>query len=166
MKKLIVLAILALSFTNCEKQELNDTEQNFIEAKVIGTWELYRDENLESVIDEWTGTAWTNKDEWYQNTRENSQIILEFKADNTFVDRYADVEVASGTWSILNDGRFYFDYLQNEESINNKLTQRRYITIHCDNTYSVEIENNDRAIYYYRKMGTAECSDLIEYNVD
>ncbi len=166
MKKLIVLLVLTLSFASCEKEELNNTEENLIEAKVLGTWELYRDENLESVIDEWTGTECTTKDEWYQNTRENSQIILEFKSDNTFVDRYADVEVANGSWGLLDDGRFYFDYIQNEAPINNKLTQRRYITIHCDNTHSVEIQDNKRAVYYYRKMGTTECSDLIEYHVE
>lgn len=166
MKKLIVLLVLALSFTSCEKDELNDAELNLAETKVLGTWEMYRDENLESIIDEWTGTEWTTKDQWFQNTREDSDIILEFKADNTFVDRYADAEVANGTWGLLDDGRFYFDYIQNSGIKNEQLTQRRYITIYCDNTYSIEIENNDRAVYYYRKMNTTECSDLIEYNAE
>lgn len=165
MKRLIVLLVLALSFTSCEKDELNNNEQNLTETEVLGTWELYRDENLQSVIDEWTGTEWTTKDEWYQNTRENSLIILEFKSDNTFVDRYADVEVANGTWSLLDDGRYSFEYTQEKNAINEQLTQSRYITIHCDNTYSMTIEGNDRAIYYYRKMNTTECTDLITYNV-
>lgn len=165
MKKLILLAVLALAFVSCEKDETSETQQETLEAKVIGTWELYRGENLESTIDQWTGTEWTYKDVWYQNTREDSQIILEFRAGNTFVDRYAEVEVANGTWGILNDGRIYFDYIQ-DENINENLTLRRYLTVHCDNTYSIEIEGNDRAIYYYRKMGTTECGNLINYNVE
>ncbi|WP_299123595.1 hypothetical protein [uncultured Winogradskyella sp.] len=165
MKKLALLLVMALAFMGCEKDELNENQENLAETEVLGTWELYRDENLESIPDEWTGTEWTTVDKWFQNTRENSEIILEFKEDNTFIDRYADVEVANGIWGLLNDGRIYFDYIQGETT-NEQLTQRRFLTIHCDNTYSIEIEGNDRAVYYYRKMGTTECADLINYNVE
>jgi hypothetical protein len=165
MKKLILLAVLAFAFTSCEKEDTTETKQETLETKVLGTWQLYRDENLLTIIDEWTGTEWTFKDQWFQNTREDSQIILEFRADNTFVDRYADVEVANGTWGLLNDDRIYFDYIQ-EDNVNENLTQRRYLTTHCDNTYSIEVEGNDRAIYYYRKMGATECAELINYNVE
>ncbi|WP_299886761.1 hypothetical protein [uncultured Lacinutrix sp.] len=167
MKKLLLCVLLALSFTSCEKEELNETQpqQELEKAKVIGEWEMYRDENLESMIDQWTGTEWTTVDVWFQNTREDSQIILEFKADGTFVDRYADVEVANGVWEKLNDGRYAVNYIQ-DDNVNDALTQTRYITIYCDNTYSIEIEGNDRAVYYYRIIDTIECSDLINYNVE
>ncbi len=165
MKKLILVLVVALSFMSCEKDAYSQTEEETLEAKVLGTWELYRDENLETVLDEWTGSEWTTVDKWFQNTREDSGIILEFRADNTFSSLYVDVEIATGTWAPLEDGRFYFDYIQ-EEPINDALTQRRYLTMHYDNTYSIEIEGNDRAVYYYRKIGTIECSELITYNVE
>ena len=72
--------------------------------------------------------------------------------------------VANGVWGVLEDGRYYFDYIQ-DESINEQLTQRRYITFYCDNSYSIDIEGNDRAVFYYRMIGTTECSALINYNV-
>lgn len=162
MKKLFLLAVLTLTFLSCEKDELNVTPE--AEAKVIGEWELYRDESLVEMIDEWTGTEWTTVDQWFQNTREDSQIILEFKEDGTFIDRYADVAVANGVWGVLEDGRYYFDYIQ-DEGINEQLTQRRYITFYCDNSYSIDIEGNDRAVFYYRMIGTTECSALINYKV-
>lgn len=162
MRNLLLITALALTFMNCEKKELNETP--LVEAKVLGEWEMYRDENLVAMLDEWTGTEWTFVDQWFQNTREDSQIILEFKADGTFVDRYADVAFANGVWGELEDGRYYFDYIQ-DQNINEQLTQRRYIMFYCDNTYSIEIEGNDRAVYYYREIGTTECSDLITYNV-
>ncbi len=165
MKKLIVVLVVAFSFMSCEKDESGQSEQEALEAKVIGTWEMYRDEILESIIDQWTGTEWTYVDQWFQNTREDSGIILEFREDKTFSDLYVDVEVASGTWGLLDDGRFYFDYIQ-DDTINDALTQRRYLTLHCDNTYSIEIEGNESAIYYYRTIGTTECSQLINYNVE
>ena len=162
MKKLFLLAVLTLTFLSCEKDELNVTTK--AEAKVIGEWELYRDESLVEMIDEWTGTEWTTVDQWFQNTREDSQIILEFKEDGTFIDRYADVAVANGVWGVLEDGRYYFDYIQ-DESINEQLNQRRHISFYCDNSYSIDIEGNDRAVFYYRMIGTTECSALINYNV-
>jgi hypothetical protein len=165
MKNLLLLAVLTLTFMSCENDELNETPPVTVEAKVLGEWQLYRDENLETIIDEWTGTEWTTIDQWFQNTREDSEIILEFKEDGTFIDRYADVPVRNGIWGELEDDRYYFDYVQ-EDNTNDQLTQRRYITFYCDNTYSIEIEGNDRAVYYYRVIGTIECSDLINYNVN
>ncbi len=165
MKKLTLILALALSFVSCEKDESAPIEQDTLEQKVIGTWEMYRDETKESIIDEWTGTEWTTVDQWFQNTREDSDIILEFNDDNTFRDLYATVEVANGTWGLTNDGRIYFDYIQND-NINENLLGRRYLSLHCDNTYSIEVEDNDRAIYYYRKIGTTECADLINYKVE
>ena len=162
MKKLLCIAVLIFAFTSCEQDDDVNTAQQVAPAKVLGTWELYRDENLESVIDEWTGTEWTTVDQWFQNTREDSQIILEFKADGTFVDRYADVETANGIWKEMEDGRFYFDY--NNPSDNQLL--RTFITIHCDNTYSLVRDGDNRRIEYYRIIDTIECGDLITYNVE
>ena len=116
MKKLLLLFILTLTFVSCEKGELNEEKLDNVSTKVIGEWELYRDENLESLIDEWTGTEWTYIDQWFQNTRDNSEIILEFKEDGTFVDRYANVPIANGVWGKLEDGRYYFDYVQEENN--------------------------------------------------
>ncbi len=165
MRNVLLLAILALTFMSCEKDELNETPPAAVSAQVLGEWELYRDENLESIIDQWTGTEWTYIDQWFQNTREDSQIILEFKDDGTFIGRYADVPTSNGVWGELGDDRYYFDYIQ-EDNINEQLIQRRYITFYCDNTYSIDIEGNDRAVYYYRVIGTTECSDLINYKVN
>ena len=166
MKKLLIILLLALGFTSCEKDDAIEPQQQEISAKIIGTYELYRDENLESVIDQWTGTEWTFVDKWFKIVRDDSQIILEFKADGTFLDKYGDVEVANGTWEKLEDERYFFEYNQESTNGNNQLTQRRFITIYCDNTYSIEIEGNNRAIHYYRLIDTTECEDLINYNVN
>lgn len=165
MKNLVVLALLAMAFISCESDDADVIQETEI-AQVIGNWELYRDENLESIIDQWTGTEWTYVDQWFQNTRDDSQIILEFKEDGTFLDKYADVEVANGVWGELADGRYYFDYIQEGANSNSQLTQRRYITIHCDNTYSIEIEGNNRSVYYYRIIDSIECFELINYHVN
>ncbi|MFK7834527.1 MAG: hypothetical protein AB8B52_14740 [Winogradskyella sp.] len=168
MKKsavLIIVALVALSFTNCEKDDL-DQQQPEAEAKaVVGTWQLYKDEQLESIIDEWTGTEWTYVDQWFQNTREDSVIILDFNDDGTFVDRYADVVTAAGTWGVLDDGRYYFDFNQDNIDTNENFAGRRYITVHCENTFSQVTEGNDRSINYYKKMDTTECADQINYMV-
>ena len=113
MKKLLLLFILTLTFVSCEKGELNEEKLDNVSTKVIG---------------EWTGTEWTYIDQWFQNTRDNSEIILEFKEDGTFVDRYANVPIANGVWGKLEDGRYYFDYVQEENNTNGELTQRRFIT--------------------------------------
>jgi hypothetical protein len=165
MKNLLLILLLAFSFTSCEKDDSIEP-QKAETAKVIGTWELYIDERLESVIDQWTGTEFTYKDEWYQNVRDDSGIILEFKSDGTFLDKYVDVVTANGTWGKLTDGRYYFDYNQESTNGNDALTQKRFLTVHCDNTYSLEIDGNDRAIDYYRITGSTECGDLITYNVE
>ena len=166
MKKLLLLTVLAIAFISCDKEELNEIQEPTVEARVVGTWQMYRDENLESIIDEWTGTEWTYVDQWFQNTREDSEIILEFRADGTFLDRYADVEVANGVWGLLSDGRYYFDYIQDGDNSNEALTQRRYITVYCDNTYALDIEGNDRRVEYYKIIDTVECGELITYNVE
>jgi hypothetical protein len=165
MKKLVLLTVLAIAFISCDKEDINEIQEPTAEARVVGTWQMYKDENLESIIDEWTGTDWTYVDQWFQNTREDSDIILEFRADGTFVDRYADVETANGVWGVLDDGRYYFDYIQDGENTNEFLIQRRYITIYCDNTYALNIDGNDRRVEYYKIIDTVECSDLITYNV-
>ena len=165
LNALVLFSLICFSSCSTNDDSITETPPQTVELKeVVGEWQMYRDENLESVIDEWTGTEWTTVDQWFANVREDSEIILEFREDGTFVDRYADVETANGVWEVIEEGRYSFNYIQNE-NINEVLTQRRYITVHCDNTYSLEIEGNNRAIYYYKKIDETECGDLIEYNV-
>jgi hypothetical protein len=167
MKKLLLLAVLVTVFMSCEKDDdITPTQQPESTTEVVETWQMYRDENLESVIDQWTGTEWTYVDQWFSTLRDDSDIILEFKVDGTFLDRYADVVAANGTWGKLADGRYYMDYSTEDIQTNDQLAGRRFITLHCDNTYSLEIEDNDRAIYYYKIMDQTECGELITYNVD
>jgi hypothetical protein len=172
MKKIIFICLTVLSMNaiiSCEKEALIESPQEVVAAKILGEWHMYRDENLESIIDQWTGTEWTYVDKWFQNTREDSQIIREFKIDGTFIDRYADVEVSHGTWGSIDEKTYYFDYIiegnTNQDTID-LLTPRRSVTVYCDNTYSVEIEGNDRTIAYYKIIDSTECSEFINYNVD
>ena len=51
MKKLLLLAVFTLSFISCEQNETLEQEL----PKVLGEWQMYSDEKLESVIDQWTG---------------------------------------------------------------------------------------------------------------
>lgn len=161
MKKILLLAALTLSFMSCEQNELIEAQPE----QILGESQMYRNENLESIIDQWTGTNWTTIDKWFKTIRNDSQIILEFNEDGTFNDRYADVVVAKGVWKKVDENNYYYDYIQESNNINDQLVQRRFITFYCDNTYSVKIEGNDRAIYYYKKTGVTECGELIEYKV-
>ena len=166
MKNVILNALIIcclISFTSCNTDDDSSNEGEEL-REVVGEWQMYRDENLETVLDEWTGTEWTTVDQWFSNLREDSEIILEFKADGTFVDRYADVETANGIWTAISEGRYSFEYIQ-DQNPNENLTQKRYINVYCDNTYSVEIEGNLRTIMYYKIIGTTACDALIEYNV-
>jgi hypothetical protein len=164
IKKIILGLFVSCNFINLNSCDINNNNIQELN-QVIGEWEMYRDENLETVIDQWTGTDWTTKDDWFANIRQDSQIILSFNPDGTFQDKYASVSFANGVWKKINEKRYYFDYVQEAGSINENLIQRRYINFYCDNTFSVEVEGNLRRIEYYRKMNTNECSDLIVYNV-
>ena len=165
MKKLIGLFVIATAFFSCDKNDKTEIQPEVV-AKIIGHSELYRDENLESVIDQWTGTEWTYINQWFQNTREDSRINLEFKADGTFIDRYAEVEIASGVWVKIDNTHFYFDYNIPVNNTNEFFTHRYFITVYCDNTYSIKAEGNENTINYYRKLSTTECSDVIEYKAN
>ncbi|MGA1227491.1 MAG: hypothetical protein ACO3VF_09735 [Tamlana sp.] len=88
-----------------------------------------------------------------------------FNDDGTFVDRYADVEVAYGTWFKIEDGRYYFEYNNKFPSLNEAFLLRRILNIFCGNTFSIAYEGDDKRIDYYRKINTTECSKLIVYKV-
>jgi len=165
MKKIVFVLAFIISFISCEQKEIIDSEQPQLE-KVLGGWELYRTENLESVIDQWTGTAWTYKNQWFSSTSINSAIILEFKDDGTFLDRYANVVSAKGIWAKIDENNFYFDYIQDTSTTNDALTQRRYVTFYCDNTFSITIEGDEKSINYYQQIGSLACSNLITYKVN
>lgn len=165
MRTIVLLAIIAFSFTGCNANTDNSDNQEVVTA-VVGTWELYRDETLETVIDEWNGTEWTTVDTWFQNTRDNSRIILEFREDGTFVERYADVEFANGVWGFIDNGTYYFEYHLDTDNATAALEGRRTISMYCSNTYAIEIEGINSVIYYYRLIGTSECADVIDYNVE
>ncbi|AUC80670.1 hypothetical protein [Lacinutrix sp. Bg11-31] len=164
LNTLVVFCLISFTSCNTDDDSSDNNQQEFKE--VVGEWQMYREENLETVIDEWTGTEWTTVDTWFKTLREDSEIILEFKADGTFIDRYADVETANGTWTALAGGSYTFDYIQDANNPNEFLSQTRLITINCDNTYTIEIENNDRTFNYYKKIGTTECGDLVTYIVN
>ena len=159
MRKLLLLAVLTFTFISCEKNDVVD-----IPDKVLGEWQMYRNENLESVIDQWTGTEWTRKDEWFKTIRNDSEIIFDFNEDGTFIERYADVPTANGVWLKIDENSYSFNYVQ-EGTINANLTQKRYITFYCDNTFSVTKEGNTREIEYYKIIDATECADLIPYKV-
>jgi hypothetical protein len=161
MKKLLLLAVLTLTFISCEESELEEVQP----AQVVGEWQMYRNEKLESIIDQWTGSEWTYVDKWFKTTRDNSPLILEFKEDGTFVDRYADITTGKGVWGKIAENSYYFEYIQDGTTVNEQLTQKRYITFYCDNTYTVEIKGDERVVYYYKETGNTACSDLITYKV-
>ena len=96
---------------------------------------------------------------------QNSEIILEFKEDGTFINRYADVTTGNGLWRKIDNNLYSFDYIVEDGNANNPDSLTNYITFYCDNTYSVSVDGDDTAIYYYKTIGAAECSELITYNV-
>ena len=74
--------------------------------KLVGTWELYRTEALESIIDEWTGTEWTTKDKWFTNNPTDAGIHRTFKNDGTLEAKYVDVVFNSGKWTRIEENKF------------------------------------------------------------
>jgi hypothetical protein len=86
--------------------------------------------------------------------------------EGTFDDLYANVVVNGGTWVKLVEGSYYFDSVAEGNDLDAAFTQRRYLKILCDNTFSVEYEGDKRRIDYYRKSNTTECFELINYNVE
>ncbi len=164
MKNIIWFALVAFALTtvSCENEEV---QEELVSTKLIGEWQMYRNEDLEAIIDQFTGTEWTTKDKWFRTIRNDSQIIIEFKADGTFVTRYASVETGNGVWGELEDGRYYFEHAAGVNNERDGLHLKRYITFYCDNTYSVEIGENKRAISYYKIIGTTECAADITYKV-
>ena len=85
MRKLLLLAVLTFTFISCEKNDVVD-----IPDKVLGEWQMYRNENLESVLDQWTGTEWTRKDEWFKTIRNDSEIIFGGDLTPTYVGANGD----------------------------------------------------------------------------
>lgn len=154
------LFAMLFSFTSCDKD--NQEEEA---AAIVAEWQLYRSENLESIIDEWTGTEWTYVDKWFASNWADSGSILGFNSDGTFDEYYEDVPVFKGTWETKEDGIYYFTYTVEDGGVNEQLLGRRVLTKLCDNTISIEKEGNDRSIDYYRQRATIECSDLITYKV-
>ena len=59
MRNLLLLTVVALTFLSCEEN------QEVAPAQVLGEWQMYRNENLESTLDQWTGTEWTYVDKWF-----------------------------------------------------------------------------------------------------
>ncbi len=160
-----VLVLVLISFTSCSSDD--DTTDNSAEVnQVVGEWQMYRTENLEAVIDQWTGTEWTYVDQWFKNVWEDSEILITFNNDGTFTEFYATVETANGTWEKLEDGRYSYNYTLEVDNTNEVLVGTRLITVHCDNTFSVITEGDDRNVAYYRTRNTTECSDLITYNLE
>ena len=159
----IILSLI--SFMSCNNDD--DTADSPEEVnQVIGDWQMYRSENLESTLDEWTGTEWTYVDQWYKNVWDDSEILITFNADGTFTEFYATVETAYGTWEKIEDGRYLYYYTIDADNTNDAFVGTRFITVYCDNTYSVTKDNDDRSISYYRTRSTTECSSMITYNVE
>lgn len=156
-----MLTFLTFSFISCEKSQLV-TEQP---AKVIGEWEMYTNEKLESTLDQWTGTEWTLIDKWFKFVRANPVMVLEFKEDGTFEDRYAGIITGRGLWKKTDNNHYSFEYIQDPNKINSRVQQKRHITFYCDTTYSVQVEEDHSAIYYYKEIGNTECSQSVPYKV-
>lgn len=163
MKKIISILTFVLLLTSCDKEEAYVPLNN---KEIVGEWELYRWETLESMIDQWTGTEFTFTDVWFKNVVTNPQNFYTFYEDNTFEEFYATVKVFNGTWGKLEDGRYYYDYEIPENNTNTYLQKRRYLFLYCDNTTSVIAEDEPRRVDYLKIKSTNECENLIDYKVD
>lgn len=166
MEQSLLSPALVISFLSCEKEKLNTVKQETATAEVIGIWKLYRHENRKSVINQWTEIKWTTNDEWFQNTKQDSEISIEFKENGTFRELNFDVETAVGVWGIRENGSYYFDYIIGDGNTNKQLTKRHYINIHYDNTFSVEVEGDDRNISHYKKIESTIYSELTTHNMN
>ncbi|MFC6268066.1 hypothetical protein [Frigoriflavimonas asaccharolytica] len=168
MKKVFLLLLAAITIISCRTEDsIAEPEVQQVEAaaKVIGEWQNYRDEKEETVLDQWTGSAWTTKQEWYKTLRPNSQIILEFAADGTFKDKYGTVVTSTGVWAKLANGSYTFNYVQGANP-NPALNGTRIMKFYCDNTYSVKVEGNEKSILYYKKIAETECGATVPYKVN
>lgn len=176
MKKLILNAVLVLSLVSivsCSPdndqdltvEQIQQIQQQINASKIAGELQLYRQENLVPMIDQWTGTEWTYVDTWMKTSWNDSEVLMVFNVDGTFTERYAETPTFSGTWEIVEEGKYTFTYDIDDNNTNEALMGIKYLNILCDNTFSVTTENNDIQITYYRVRDTLECSDAINYNV-
>jgi hypothetical protein len=161
MKKILLLTLFTVSFFSCTENEILET----LPAQILGEWEMYRNEKQESVIDQWTETEWTYKNQWFKTIRNSSKIILAFNEDGTFENRYADVVIANGTWEKIAENQYSFVYTQDAATKNDAFKETRFVTFYCDKTYSVTTEGDTNTINYFQQMGTTACSSLIKYKV-
>ena len=167
MKYLFLFALLVSSYIGCDADE-NDEADKYDEeiAPIIGTWELYLEEHLKTSTGVQTGMKSATVNRWYQSTGNDSKISLEFKDNGTFIERHANMDVADGFWGITDEGTYYFEYILKEENKVAVQKGRRLLSMYCPNTSAIENEKNNRAIFYYRLIGTSECADVIDYHVD
>ncbi|MDG1039282.1 MAG: hypothetical protein P8H13_09665 [Polaribacter sp.] len=152
-----LLIVFLINLTSCTKND-----EFVIDNEIIGHWQMYKTEVLESVIDQWTGTTFTRKDKWFSNNHNDSRIFIEFYDDGTFTEFYAETPVFKGVWGKkLN---IYF-YKYKQDNNNEHLVKTRFIEIYCNNSFSIKSEGDARNINYFRKKETTECNDKINYKV-
>ena len=160
MKNLFLRSLLLVFLFNLTSCTKND--DFVVENEIVGHWQMYKTESLQSVIDQWTGTTFTRKDKWFSNNHQDSRLFIEFHEDGTFTEFYANTPVFEGVWG-KKDNMYFYKY-KNEDN-NEHLEKTRYVKIYCNNTFSSKKESDQRGFNYFRKKETTECSDKIDYKV-
>jgi len=163
MKK-VIFGVIVLFTLICSSACENEPEID----PIVGEWQLYRSETVETVLLEWdvdNGT-WITGEEWQAITWDDLPSFHVFHEDGTFDFLYADVLVYNGIWGQSEDGRYYIEYIFEEGIENNNLPGTIYMDLLCENTHSQEIGGENPRIEYHRKRNTTECADMIDYNAE
>ncbi|MDB0054985.1 hypothetical protein OAJ52_02305 [Bacteroidia bacterium] len=182
-KILCLGSVMILS--SCKKENIDKTITVFPDqtasVKLIGKWEAYKLEKHELQLDSIVGNppkAFSSMVWFDQTSSRVNEGTMEFNADYTFQNFYAEVLVYSGTWNQVNDSTFTMNFDPNGTGEWSDITTDYILTKHCDNTISVDYlvappagnhEHQDadwQIVTYFRTPGTVECDDLIDYYVE
>lgn len=143
----MILLCLFASIYSCSKESTFIPEPEISTNKLIGKWEMYRIEVLETIIDEWTGTEWTTKDMWFTYKRTDACIIMDFKENGTVDAKYVDVLFNSGRWVRIEENRFRIAFdPTNSLTAESDNERKSTATFYCDNTISIISESNPKNI--------------------
>lgn len=74
---ILILTSMVCTFSCVRHEDDIHKETN----EVLGDWQLYKSEKLESIVDQWTGTEWIYVDKWFANNWEDGANIIKFQEE-------------------------------------------------------------------------------------
>ena len=181
-KKILLITLgMATVFTSCRKEVIDETitvvPPQTESPKIIGDWESYKWEKQDLVLEDIdiVSGQLIHSMQWTAQPMNDNQLI--FSDDHTFDELYAGVNSREGNWEVVSNNPYEFTFTFSSTPWSNLQTVYS-AKMHCDNTMSIkyrvappagnhEFQNAEwYHVVYYRKNGTTQCDDLVDYYVD